>query len=580
MKQSIDSGRERRGIVQKTLLLLIAIGLVITGYFVFRSLSSKDVSQSAGGNDTSLRTHVAENPIGTVQRNTAPQEPEPVESEAKQQTSLDKGSDALTTADSLSHGAESSPRQPDVENGQPGGEFSLAGQALDEAGRPISEIEVIALLRGTDDMDANTMTDQGQHRIATDETGRFTFEGLADGLYEIRAVATEKYLGAATRARAGATSVKLVLVTGREVEISGQVSSADGWPLENVEISVTGYNIGPLAKTDVAGKYRLHLAVRGDWRYILTFRAEGYSTQKIGFSEQDWQPTGAIERDVTMVPVSTIPIEIFGNVKNSSGEPMSGETLHLRSAGPRHDYVAVTDPSGEFSFTDVEAGAEDYSLWLQPKGLYRAYVKRHLTLAVDDPNNFEIVLEPMSVGSLSGRMIDVDGNPVPNLTFVLRSKNAPGLELEVTGDQQGYYKVDEVPDGQLSLKTPPPSFPVFFVDGVQLPEGGDQRVDLILDHGKHSIEGRVVDSLGGAVGGADIRLSRSYQHNGLTYTSYHTAVSAVDGTFKLTQLGSSGYHEHRLHVRAPGFQSATVPFDVGESAAAEAPIEVQLMAFP
>ena len=90
--------------------------------------------------------------------------------------------------------------------------------------------------------------------------------------------------------------------------------------------------------------------------------------------------------------------------------------------GGRGDYFAP----GENKFT---FGAYAKQTWLTvlPKSEYQDYERESLDIA-RGRRDLDVVLEPLSTGQLSGRMVDSEGNPLPEFRLWLRSTGALDLD--------------------------------------------------------------------------------------------------------------------------------------------------------
>jgi hypothetical protein len=250
--------------------------------------------------------------------------------------------------------------------------------------------------------------------------------------------------------------------------------------------------------------------------------------------------------------------------------PVAGETVQLISPSRKRRYSAVTDGRGRFSASGVEV-ASDYQVSVRPRGPYRDYRETGVAVSADGVR-LAIVLEPLSHGTLSGRMVDLDGHPVARFGLWLRSESARSQPLRVVSDAEGYYTVHQVPDGEIVLETR--SFPIFSVSGVDLPLGGRRVLNVTLDHGVHALHGRVLDRYGDPVPASEIVLSWIHDDGDVRSRSMRKAVAEVDGGFAFTRLGPG---RHTLSVRAPGFRIARADYMVG---AQEEEIEVVLEEAP
>jgi hypothetical protein len=228
----------------------------------------------------------------------------------------------------------------------------------------------------------------------------------------------------------------------------------------------------------------------------------------------------------------------------------------------KRSYQGVSDKRGRFSISAVEPGT-DYTLWVRPKTRYRDYKKRSLQVR-GGRVNFDVVLEPVVTGRLEGQMVDLENYPIPGFSLTVKSRSASHHSVQVTGDDQGFFVVEDIPVGPVVLKTT--SFPRFAVVGLQASQEADEPVTVILDLGEHELRGLVVDGAGAPVAAADITLSMSidltfsYEGKGPYSVSSRNAVSDELGYFQFTGLGPARYV---VRVKAPGFETAELRHDMG-----------------
>jgi hypothetical protein len=188
----------------------------------------------------------------------------------------------------------------------------------------------------------------------------------------------------------------------------------------------------------------------------------------------------------------------------------------------------------------------------------------------DDGIELDVVLEALPTGRLSGRMLDADGNPVPNFRFWILSRDAVRSAVPIASDEQGYFELVDVPAGSLTFDTR--SSPRLVVNGVFLPADGDEDVTLVLDWGDHVMTGAVLDERGDPVGGAEVLLSWSDTHGETRSTSKRLTRTDPSGSFRISQLGPG---EHVLELRAAGYHTLKERHEVGSYAA---DVEVRLQA--
>jgi hypothetical protein len=127
----------------------------------------------------------------------------------------------------------------------------------------------------------------------------------------------------------------------------------------------------------------------------------------------------------------------------------------------------------------------------------------------------------------------------------------------VTGDQQGFFEVDEVEEGALIFETH--SSPLYSISGIHLSAGEEKDIRLVLDWGNHQVAGLVLDDRGAPVTASELFVSSLRRDSGMRTHAVRRAITDEEGYFLFTQVGP-GYHTIRVDV--PGFDEMILDHDV------------------
>jgi hypothetical protein len=391
------------------------------------------------------------------------------------------------------------------------------------------------------------------HLALSDFDGSFLIGNLEDGEYRVRVVPVEGIAPAQVKVRAGTLDVRLVVVVLRDFQVYGIVQSTDGKPIEGVHIIV-----GPVTrstKTGTSGEYELDISKHGKKVvHAINFQHEDFQPQRIHIDPADLDdPTMGLHLDVSMEPLKRLTT-VAGSLKDTRGNPVGGKSLNIMTSGMQTKYRADSDANGNFRFEEVEPG-KDYRLLIQPGSGYRNKDINPLVVP-NDGLNLEIVLELTEEGELSGWMIDPDGQPVPGFPITLHSTIATGQSVGVTGDQQGFFRIENFPVGGALLRTN--SYPVLTVRGVRVSSEPEEPVTLVLDTGSHFIRGRVVNLFGEPVAASNITLNWEFRFNRLLNSSTRNTMADSNGDFLFTGLGPG---PHTMQVGAARFNDMVLTVD-------------------
>ena len=433
-------------------------------------------------------------------------------------------------------------------------ELPLAGRVSSEWGEGIPGIGVIASAQHlfSREQEVNPSSVGIEKRSWTDGAGYYEFQRLPAGEYEIRTESTVRFPSARIRVRAGTESADLVLQESRALRVYGTVRDSAGDPLTGALVQPVGQDDTGL--TDARGDYALTLTVGHQGQsYTLDVSMPEYRDRRLGIREAEVRGLDEIRVDAELEPLAETAV-VSGIVTDMDGVGVDGASVRLYSSGSKQSFHARTEPNGDFVLPDVEV-AEGYQFWVQAGERFID----HLQEPVEIPReglDLAVVLESAGTASLSGRMVDALGNPIPWLGLWLRSSDSAATLGMVSGDGNGYFQLEDLQAGELSLQTH--ISPYLRVTGIRLAAGENESVELTLDWGDLVIQGQVTDEQGHPVPGAEISVSWSLQDGQLHSRSSRRTTSAADGTSTVSGLGPG---IHALSVDAPGFEAAWMEHD-------------------
>lgn len=441
-------------------------------------------------------------------------------------------------------------RSPDDEQQEVKGELSISGRVISPDGNPVGGIAIVARGQGTGDSLARNV----ERRARSNPQGGFSIDGLVDGEYELRTVATDQYTTSGGFFRAGLRSADIILTANTSAELHGRVTNTGGMPLAGVEVRPIMTQPVPVW-TDSDGRYRTQVSgVQPGNIYTVQFQLDGYVEERASVRYEQLTAPGGAGLDVQLRSDGE-SVTVTGKVQDSGGTAVPGERVQLASTSLDKRYAANTAQDGTFTMPAVPPGS-DYRITIHPDGPYESYYEQNLS--VQQPSTrLAITLQPLDTGRVTGHIVDNEGYGVPDFTMSIKSNNSQSSYVDVTSDGNGYFTAENAPAGHLIFATR--SQPSISVSGITLEPGGAVNAELVIDWGELELGGRVVDESRTPLSGVDVRLSGQYVGKGIQSNSVRRTVTDSDGYFRFTQLGSG---PHRLDVVADGYQGVTQNQDI------------------
>src|SRR5450755_2568995 len=159
-------------------------------------------------------------------------------------------------------------------------------------------------------------------------------------------------------------------------------------------------------------------------------------------------------------PADEKPASVEGEVRNSvSGMPVERAHVSLRryNNGGWDKYGALTSADGKFSIMGIPAASYQVTLdrvgYVAPLEVTRTQVGLK---AGEKKDNLNLKLVP--VGTISGRVLDADGQPVDGLT-VQAEQGGRSQRIGVT-DDRGQFRIGGLSPGKYRVRAVPQSLPV------------------------------------------------------------------------------------------------------------------------
>jgi len=240
-------------------------------------------------------------------------------------------------------------------------------------------------------------------------------------------------------------------------------------------------------------------------------------------------------------------ITLSGWVGTEFGEIRAGEAVVLYSSNLRARHRVITGISGEFIFTDLKP-SWDYALNVSSQGMYKRYVKFPIKLSFEEEVH-NIVLEPIPLGTVSGRIADPYGRPVTGIELIIKTLEVDSWSASVVTDAQGSFSLTGFPTGkfELAIKGEQSLTAV----GFKFDPAVGELVTLTIDVGPYSLRGRIYDESGQTFDNARVFLNWELQENGIRIRSTRQTSADANGEFQFSELGP-GIHELAISALKAG----------------------------
>lgn len=305
----------------------------------------------------------------------------------------------------------------------------IAGRVVDAGGEPVEGVQVQAWLSGVDRSCAvyvpTGCPGPADRRMGdTDADGRFEFESLEPGWYEVH-VSDDLSLVARRLGEAGKSAEEIALVLpGRLVPLEGRVMDEDGAPVAGARVSVSGDRPDGEARTGTDGSYRFPRVLPGRQRLEVRHADFGLAVEMV-------EVAGPRTRFDVRMPLATI---VQGRILGRDGSPVAAPSLRVDK-----EPVEV-DAEGRFRFSlspgehEIRAEAPD-----------RAPDERRVT-AAGDP--IDLDLELGRPGAIVGCIAGLAERHYVSLGLQDGSRDS---SAEARADEQGRFQLTGVAAGAWTL---------------------------------------------------------------------------------------------------------------------------------
>jgi uncharacterized protein YjdB/protocatechuate 3,4-dioxygenase beta subunit len=371
---------------------------------------------------------------------------------------------------------------------------------------------------------AGQVTDTGQNPVAgaeiyvrdphtgatgwawTDENGNFMTTGLPAGSYEMDIYPPEgsnllaaSFTGIDVYVNQTTTLYPITLQRGGT--ITGQVTDADGAPVEGASINVWDsetQNHHGSATTDKGGNYTIIGLPTGTYNLEVQ-SPHGAYLLSASFTDLEVFSGATTTQNVTLEAGGLIA----GKVIDPAGKPVADAYVIVWDPDTDAYGWAWTDKDGNFITTGLPAGSYEMDIY-PPEGanLVRAYITG-LGVIVGRTTTRNVTLR--HGGTITGRVTNIFGNPVEG-AYLRVWDPVSETSGSATTDEDGNYTITGLPAGTYEMDVYPPTGAYLvraFIPGLRVIVGLTTTRNVTLQAGG-LIAGQVTDPYGNPVADAEI----------------------------------------------------------------------------
>jgi len=354
--------------------------------------------------------------------------------------------------------------------------------------------------------------------------------------------------------------------------VSGKVTYEDGAPTEGqfvaITVGMTDLMAGKLmnpetAQSDANGEFVFEHVAAGD--YLMTLVEDEDDVEMFEVAETALaspESTNKVEVDgfngvtglafvVKRKVVGTG--RVTGIILAVDGSPAADIEISAMNKSDYEDFETTSDANGHFSFNELTDGYYDLVGYNENGSVHSSRV----TLGS------HVTLQMLASLKVTGRVIDADGNPVPNAR--VNNQEPDGFDFDygaVNTDANGEAILEDVEEGETILTASSRTHGNGVSETFVVKRGRETPVITITLVPGVNVSGVVVDPEGNPVPGANVSLLAAQSGmedmmfmSSMFQTKVATANSDRDGRFTLPQIKAATYH---LKAKASNFADTEV----------------------
>jgi len=234
-------------------------------------------------------------------------------------------------------------------------------------------------------------------------------------------------------------------------------------------------------------------------------------------------------------------VSAWGSLYTIYGDVVAKETIKLFSESANQAYSETSDENGYFNFENI-VPASDYRLSVSPIGMYKRVSMDSLTI-LNNQTTLAIVLEPLELGTLKGKVVNIENIVVPGYEMKIQSPLKTRWIQNFVPDIIGEFQIDNLPIGPIKFSKTIGL--VLEITGHDFSGDSQTTIELVVDVGYNELRGVVYDEFYNTVPGATVILSWKHNYQGVVSIVNRRSTTRPTGEFFFQGLGKG---EHELLV--------------------------------
>lgn len=290
----------------------------------------------------------------------------------------------------------------------------IAGTVQDETGKALPGARV----RASPGNAAGAETIPIASETITNDTGAFAFDTLPPGMIDLD-VSLEIHQRSVVRNVAAPATQSVTVVLPRTAAIAGRTLDKAGAAIAGATVTLAGSGVWPNAKvqSDSLGGFRFEPIPEG----VYELRAEHAGQVSAPVEGLAVDPGGLVQVDLQLAP----GVLLTGRVYDAqTGGAIAGASVQLQEealSAPTRGTQTAAD--GGFSLGGLRAVTQRVAARAQGYVAFDGWVR---------PGGPALPLALLRAGSISGQVLDDDGEPVPDANVVVRGTSITGTNVDLS----------------------------------------------------------------------------------------------------------------------------------------------------